>query len=388
MFSFIKFKKRSPLIINTNLKKLAKINQWQFDVIETATSQIHQPSKTIEEDILYIIKSWGKLINHPLIWRLKSNKIGKEKYFYHLYCVTEEEIAETFKCTIPSATILKPKGLVITSDLEIINQSVYGQKVDLNFNLEQMKNQRDSASIIPGTYVSLLSNYTLNYAHWLMDSLPKLALLESFSSNLNFIIPNDSPKYIIDSLKLLGIQEEQIFPMKEESIVVEKLILCRAAQNPGRPSKTHLLNIRDKLLSAMVDIKNNCLTSKRIYVSRSNSSRKIVNEAEILPILKNYGFEILHCEQMSFAEQIKIFSGAEVVLGSHGAGIYNQIFCKSGTVIIEIYNKEYWHHSSRIISSFMNHSHWHIFGENVSKDWGTWIDPLKLKKILSVALRF
>jgi capsular polysaccharide biosynthesis protein len=140
------------------------------------------------------------------------------------------------------------------------------------------------------------------------------------------------------------------------------------------------------LLSSFIDEENVRLASKRIYVSRSQSSRKIVNEAEILQILTKYNFEVIHCEKMSLAEQIKIFSEAEIILGPHGAGMYNQIFCHSGTSIIEIYNKEYWHHSSRIISSFMGHKHWHIFGENVSSDWQTWVDPLKLEKVLFLVL--
>jgi capsular polysaccharide biosynthesis protein len=223
-----------------------------------------------------------------------------------------------------------------------------------------------------------------------MDCLPKLALIDSLDSSvkkdLKFIIPDNSPPYIVDSLKLLGIQEDQTIQIQEESITVENLILCRPAEKAGRPKKMHFLAIRNKLLSSLIDEENVHLASKRIYVSRSQSSRKIVNEAEILQILTKYNFEVIHCENMSLTEQIKIFSEAEIVLGPHGAGIYNQTFCHSGTSIIEIYNKEYWHHSSRIISSFMGHKHWHIFGENVSSDWQTWVDPLKLEKVLSLVL--
>ena len=386
LLALFNHKKKSELIINSNLKELAKSKGWLFEVIEKPVIQIHKPSNTIEQDILYIIKSWGKIINNAFYSRLEPPKIPREKHFYHLYCVISYEISASFKCHIPRATVLKPNGLVITSNLEILSQSVHGQKIDVSLNLEQIQENLNSSRIFSGTYVSLLTDYALNYAHWLMDSLPKLALLDSLSSNLNFIIPDNSPRYIIDSLKLLGIQEEKIFEIKEKSIVVEKLILCHAAQTNGRPSKTHLFNIRNRLLSSVADNKSNRFTSSRIYVSRSNSARKIVNEAEILPILKDYNFEVILCEDMSFAEQIKVFSGAEVVLGSHGAGIYNQIFCNPGAIIIEIYNKQYWHHSSRIISSLMGHSHWHIFGDNVSKDWQTWVDPLKLKKILSLAL--
>ncbi len=375
------------LTINTNLKELAKRNGWLFEVVTPPSIQISYPSKTIEEDILYVIQHWAELLTQSAEER---TKLGREEYFYHLHCVTNYEIDETFLCVIPNAFIVNKMGLTLTSDLEIIRQSLDGQNRTISLNPEPIKKRLEDNKIISGTYVSLLSCYTLNFAHWLMDGLPKISLIaslnDSVKADLKFIIPDASPPYIIDSLKLLGIQENQTIPVSEKGIQVEKLILCHAAQNPGRPSKKHILTIRNQLLDSVLVNQDNDLASRRLYISRSQSERKIVNEQEILQVLKNYNFEVIHCERMSFAEQIRIFSEAEVVLGSHGAGIYNQIFCRSGTTIIEIYNKDYWHHSSRIISSFLGHTHWHIFGENVSSDWQTWVDPLKLEKVLSLAL--
>ncbi|GBF81183.1 glycosyltransferase family 61 protein [Aphanothece sacrum] len=380
---------QSELSINTNLKELAKKRGWLFEVITPPSIQISYPSNTIEEDILYVISHWSELLTHT---SEELVKLGREEYFYHLHCVTNYEIGETFRCSIPRALVVNQTGLVITSDREIICQSIEGQKININLKARQIKDKFNDSEILSGTYISLLSywSHSLNFAHWLMDCLPKLALIESLDSiakkDLKFIIPDGSPHYIVDSLKLLSIQEEQTIQIQEESITVENLILCRAAEKAGRPQKMHFLAIRNKLLSSFIDEESVRLASTRIYVSRSQSSRKIVNEEEVLQILIKYNFQVIHCEKMSLAEQIRIFSEAEIVLGPHGAGIYNQFFCNSGTSIIEIYNKEYWHHSSRIISSFMGHKHWHIFGENVSSDWQTWVDPLKLEKVLSLVL--
>lgn len=379
--------KISELSINDNLKELAATKEWFFQVVSPARSQLYYPSNTVEEDILYTIQHWANLLK---LSPEKRTQLGREEYFYHLHCAAAYEIDETFICAIPCATILNSMGLVITSDLEIIRQSLDGQKRTINIDSQQIKRQLKLNRANSGTYVSLLSCYPLNFAHWLMDCLPKLALLESLDSQLQaqlmFIIPDKSPHYIIDSLKLLGIPGSQIISLPEEGIMVEKLMLCHAAQNPGRPSKQYLLAIRNRLLTAVMDNDYNSLSARRIYISRSKSSRNIANENDILEILEGYNFKIIHCEQLSLAEQIRIFADAEVVLGPHGAGFYNQIFCPSGSSIIEIYNKEYWHHSSRIISSFMGHTHWHIFGENVSQDWQTWVNPSKLEKILSMAL--
>ncbi len=369
--------------VNTNLKELAQEHSWAFEVIASPTLQVHYPSNTIEEDLLYALQHWGQLLQLPPAQRVK---LGREEYFYHLHCAVGEEIAETFRCKIPHAAVIGLTGLVITSNLEIVAQSVNGQKLNANLNMEKIREKLSQKQFLAGTHVLLLSHYTLNYAHWLMDCLPKLALLESFNNDLKFIVPDESPDYLIDSLKLLGIQENQLVRIKEESILVEELIFCHAAQKSGRPSKTHLLKVRNQLLASFPNNPNRCSTPKRIYVSRSHSSRRIINEDEILKILGNYNFETMHCEEMSLIEQICAFSNAEAILGPHGAGMYNQIFCNSGATIIEIYNKEYWHHSSRIISGFLGHTHWHVFGENAGEDGQTWVDPIKLDKLLFLAL--
>jgi len=40
---------------------------------------------------------------------------------------------------------------------------------------------------------------------------------------------------------------------------------------------------------------------------------------------------------MSVLEQIELFSNADVVIGTHGAGLANILFCKPNTKVIEIF---------------------------------------------------
>jgi capsular polysaccharide biosynthesis protein len=61
-----------------------------------------------------------------------------------------------------------------------------------------------------------------------------------------------------------------------------------------------------------------------------------VNEREVLRALRPLGFERLRLEGMPLAKQIAVFSRAECVIGPHGAGLTNLLFCSSGTPVIEI----------------------------------------------------
>lgn len=81
---------------------------------------------------------------------------------------------------------------------------------------------------------------------------------------------------------------------------------------------------------------------KRIFISRSNASkRRLLNEDEIFDFLHSYGFEKNVLEKLSFIEQILLFKGAEVIVGPHGAGFTNLLFCQENNLIIELFPESY-----------------------------------------------
>jgi hypothetical protein len=74
--------------------------------------------------------------------------------------------------------------------------------------------------------------------------------------------------------------------------------------------------------------------TKKVWISRKNSlTRNIVNEEEVFLILK--GWTMAKLETMSFQEQMNLFAEAEVVVGPHGAGLVNLLWCYPKTKVIE-----------------------------------------------------
>jgi hypothetical protein len=88
---------------------------------------------------------------------------------------------------------------------------------------------------------------------------------------------------------------------------------------------------------------------KYIYISRSNcSNRKLLNEDEIIPMLKDLGFSVYYLEGMTFIDSIRLFKSAEFVIGVHGAGLAWSVFCDPKTLVLEIYKdktkKNHYYH--------------------------------------------
>lgn len=53
-------------------------------------------------------------------------------------------------------------------------------------------------------------------------------------------------------------------------------------------------------------------------------------------------FKTIILEKMPFKEQIKYFNNAKIIICAHGAAMSNMLFCKKGTIIIEVTCNIYW----------------------------------------------
>jgi len=82
-------------------------------------------------------------------------------------------------------------------------------------------------------------------------------------------------------------------------------------------------------------------TSKRIIISRgSSTTRRWLNENECISSLDSHGFKLIDPSKLSLSQQVEAFSNAEIILGPHGAGLTNIMFCNPGTKVIEIRAQE------------------------------------------------
>ncbi|MFX1453681.1 MAG: DUF563 domain-containing protein, partial [Promethearchaeota archaeon] len=89
--------------------------------------------------------------------------------------------------------------------------------------------------------------------------------------------------------------------------------------------------IKEKIVKSL-NIKRK-IQRKRIYISRNKTKkRRLLNEKDILNILKKYNFEKIYVEDLAFKEQVELFHSAEIVVAPTGAGLANIIF--SGNLMV------------------------------------------------------
>jgi hypothetical protein len=92
----------------------------------------------------------------------------------------------------------------------------------------------------------------------------------------------------------------------------------------------------------------------RIYISRRDAkSRRVQNEEEVLKALLPLNFIPVTLTDLSVAEQLQVFSRADIIVAPHGAGLAFMTFCNQETTVIELNTrmKEKRHYS---------HIAWHL----------------------------
>ena len=186
-----------------------------------------------------------------------------------------------------------------------------------------------------------------NYCHWLLDILPKLKLasLQYDLNKIDYFYFSKLNSFQLQILKLIGINKNKFIDSKKNKHCFSKKIIFTTHPNYFKGTfseaqsnipKWIIQYLRRKFLKF---VKNNKKTYKKIYIDRSDAvfdHCKLINNSEVTTFLKLKGFKILKLSKLSFLNQITIFNNAKFIVGPHGAGFANLIFCKKNTKVLEI----------------------------------------------------
>jgi len=185
--------------------------------------------------------------------------------------------------------------------------------------------------------ICLAVNWSANYWHWLFENLPKVVLAERSGFRGVYLVP-DQP-YIRESLEILGIDAARVIPHDGRLWQVRRLHV----PTPIDGQKIGDYPLLTQELRRSLRTESRTETPKRIYISRNrgNQVRRIVNEADFNRLIERYSFETWFLEDLTFRQQLALFSGAEAVIGPHGAGFANTFFLPEGALVIELFSPVY-----------------------------------------------
>ncbi len=184
-----------------------------------------------------------------------------------------------------------------------------------------------------------------NYSHWLLDELPRLALIRD-RTDATIVIADIPVPWRRELLDLLGFPDRRVIALRPyEALRAGALLVPDVARNTRHPARHGSPQVLDWLrgrigLPALA--KRTTPAAPKLYVGRSDATRRcLLNEAALLRELEPHGFVSILPGRMPVAEQIALFARARAVVGLHGAALTNIAFCAPGTPVLEIFAPGY-----------------------------------------------
>lgn len=228
--------------------------------------------------------------------------------------------------------------------------------------------------------VAVLCGLSANvYFHWLVDVLPRLAILRQSDFTEDsfdyFYVNSQSKRFQKETLKLLGIPLDRVIESDHHPHIQAKtLIVPSFAGYIGwaTPRTINFLRTAFLPMSQHNNVEPDFLFSstftgkypKRIYISRCSAKyRHIINEADLVDLLQEKGFKVIQLENYSFLDQVRLFSNAEIIVAAHGAGLTNLIFCTQDTTVIELFSPNYIRYYYWTICEYLRLKLYYLVGE-------------------------
>ncbi len=214
-----------------------------------------------------------------------------------------------------------------------------------------------------GTVVVLSSDEPENYGSFLFRVLSKLALVRLFDCGFPILAPS-TPVYM-DLFRLAGIDTDRIIKHETDAIYDIDHALIPTLRNPQAFLDEDTLGlfatIRERTSLHLKESVNHCTVRGRLlFVSRHGLTstkagyRRLLNSQEVIAAVTKLGFEIIEPQHLTIEQQIEAFASASVICGQSGAGLFNVVFCKPGTYIIDIESEPYWIHAHMCLFSSLN----------------------------------
>jgi len=276
-----------------------------------------------------------------------SSSVADEQRFY---------IKSTFPS--PAFTLEKLKsrywfpvnGFIISRAGKVWKHSVLGQYGDPNFlttyAVQDRHNEDGTIDYIFHEHllhqtstisepVLITSHYAShNYGHFMLDMVPLIQLGAKLKLKM-------ASKPLLNWQKSIytrvGVNPSDVIIVKDNAVYLEEVFVSSFHNALGTfaASPNHR-SVFDKILKN-IPAMNLCKSPKKIFLSRSSSeNRKIRNRGSLEKMLKEEGFEIICPEKLSFDDQARLLSQAELIVSEFGAVMVNVVFCKTGTKVIEI----------------------------------------------------
>ncbi len=203
---------------------------------------------------------------------------------------------------------------------------------------------RGEVARLEGSCLSLLGGNYVNYYHWTLEGLGRLAAADEMSlkGTSSVLVPEFTTGVQADGFALTGLagthDVRHVAP--HETFHVRHMVVPWSVTRYHRPHPC-IRPFFGRLRSAAKTGPGPRPT--RVYVDRRGADRRagahrcLVNEDDLVAALARYDFVPVRLEELSLAQQISLFANAHIIVAPHGAGLANLVYASPGCTLIELH---------------------------------------------------
>ncbi|MDZ7687755.1 MAG: glycosyltransferase family 61 protein [Halobacteriales archaeon] len=318
-------------------------------------------------------------------------------------------------CELRDAVVMGEDGLVADSEGNFVDESIKSrepwesaekyvfERPEMRFRAAKRRKgllpfgeptRLENAMSMVGTHTDG------HYGHWLLEYLPMLLHLSVYEENTgrepDIIVDKDAPDWMLETLRILGYDDERFVRFDDEFALVDRLVLPFSsvfAYSPKmiRMSPVEYRWLREWFLESVDGTDTSA--NERFYLSRQGVDRRqITNFDEIEPVLEEFGIEAVRPETMSVEEQVRKFSRGGLFIGPSGSGLHNTLFAKNAKTV-EIFAPDVRQHAQYLLDTALGHEHTSVFGSFHDGDrskgrkyMSFQVNPEALRKVLREVL--
>jgi hypothetical protein len=240
----------------------------------------------------------------------------------------------------PHPLTILPSGGICAGDRLLDN----GFRQDYNI-LGYLQSRLMPGEPFSGTAVAPWPHRFLTYGDFVLQLLPEFCLVRSSMSaeewrGVSFALPQD-PGFLTEYLVLLGCSPQQVVDSTKHRLELqpgsrvyfrEKDPMWYLCAPPGLIYLT-----RDCLLPAVP-----ACSPQMLFVERRGGYRRALGLGPgVRDRLEQLGVRFLDPASLSVRQQMAAFASASLVIGVHGGGLANILWCRAGTPVIELFHPSY-----------------------------------------------
>ena len=216
----------------------------------------------------------------------------------------------------------------------------WGRKAEENWAFRRLLLPKPQP--VSGRTLVLASTGGDTYFHWITDVLPRLGLARRGGydpASFDWVLVNGlTHPFQEETLEHIGISKNRClsFHKTELAYEMEEALLPSLPGVPGVVPPETVEFLQSTFPTKKIG------AGRKLFIGRGGAEhRALIHEGKIAAMLSERGFESVDCGKMSVKEQANIFGSAEVVVGAHGAALTNLVFCRPGTLVVELFSPAY-----------------------------------------------